>query len=100
LLISPAEGEILNNIKGHRSEFYDWTDVPGATKYHLYVRNSNAINLSIDIETTQSYYKEDRDGYVANKNRLNWYWEVSAYANGEWYKSSQNHFSYAPLVEF
>jgi hypothetical protein len=109
-LISPAEGAIMPNGEINSAgkcvgkplppwEF-SWTEVPGATMYHLYVKGGSASKPAIDTDTTQSHYIDNVPGLVSSciydKNRLNWEWKVGAYVNGQWCESPVRHFNVAP----
>jgi hypothetical protein len=106
-LISPAEGAVMPNgeidstgkcIGKHVWEF-DWSNVPGATLYHLYVIGENARYPAIDVDTTDSQYRDDEPGVVSScvydNNRFNWIWKVRAYVNGQWCESPERHFDVA-----
>lgn len=115
LLLSPDEGAIMPNgeIDSNgkctvgrtslaRVEEFDWTDVPGATMYHLYVKGTTATYPWIDIDTPQSWYQKQQGGCVYDENRFNWIWKVKAYVNGQWCDySPERHFDFesgGPIV--
>ncbi len=89
----PVVGAVLDNgrtdFKDKEIWDFDWEDVPGATKYELYVIGVNATFPAINDETTTSSYHSVDDGYITNQNRLGWKWKVRAYANGLWSEWSE-----------
>ena len=93
LLVLPAVGAVLDNgrtdFKDKEIWDFDWEDVPGATKYELYVVGENAIYPAIYDETITSSYHSVDDGYITNQNRLGWKWKVRAYSNGLWSEWSE-----------
>lgn len=103
-LLSPAEGAIMPNRDDYQTDnsgqiwLFDWNDVPGALKYHLYVRGSEADKFLIDVDVPGSAYCRDMsDGYIADQYRLNWMWGVKAYVNGQWCYSPTRHFDVEPM---
>jgi len=102
-LISPSEGAVLDNgctTAADQIEWdFDWSDVSGATKYHLYVKWSNATIPVIDNEeiTTSSYHYSS-SGYIADANRFDRRWKVRAYVGGTWSAwSEERSFDVEPL---
>jgi hypothetical protein len=102
-LISPRSGAVLDNGCIDKSNeikwYFDWSDVRGATKYHLYVKGANAqyplINKS---NLTTSNYLHKAMGYIATHNLNNWKWKVRAYVNGNWGRwSGERSFNVEPL---
>ncbi len=103
-LISPESDAVLDNNCQDRSDFiewdFDWSDVPGATKYHIYVIGDGAINPLIDtIINSSSYHFYDDDGYITDANRFNWTWNVRAgNDSGDWSEWSEiRYFDVEPL---
>ena len=101
-LISPAEGAVLDNGCDDKSNKlvwdFDWSDVRGATQYHLYVKSATAVNPVIDTEMTTSSYHHENFSYITNSNRLNWKWKVRAYADNYWTEwSDERSFDVEPL---
>jgi hypothetical protein len=102
-LISPRSGAVMDNGCSDQSNeirwYFDWSDVRGATKYHLYVIGPNsktpAINKS-DLKTSNYLHKST--GYIVKHNLNNWKWKVRAYVNGSWRGwSSERSFNVEPL---
>lgn len=87
-LILPENNALLDNgCYGQSNKitwYFDWNDFPNAEQYHLYVIGPNAKNPVIDKDIVESEYKDESDGYIANKNRLNWTWKVRAMVDGVW----------------
>jgi len=90
ILIEPAEGAILDNGRFDRQDsidwFFDWSEVPGAERYHLFVMGENATIPVIDnAEITSSSYRNGCEGcYIIESNRFRWRWRVRARVNGAW----------------
>ena len=64
---------------------FDWSDVAGAARYHLFVKGSGALYPLVDDESLgSSEYRIDEAAYVINANRLGWTWRVRALVDGEW----------------
>lgn len=102
-LLSPNEGALLDNGRTDRSDSiiwdFKWEDVPGATKYHLYVKGEDATIPVIDVDTIESsYHHLSQSSYIVDGNLLNWSWKVKAYANGQWHDySKERHFNVEPV---
>src|SRR5262249_14114966 len=103
-LVKPAVGATLDNGTLDGSELYvwqfGWSDVAGATKYHLYVIGSKGKMPAINDPTltASSYRHETRGGYVADQYRLGWRWKVRALVNDVWSDwSEERTFDVAPL---
>lgn len=88
-LVSPSQGATVDN---GRTDIYDgiewnfdWSDCPGATRYHLYVTGPGAAYPIIDQDMIpgSSYHHVSR-GYIMDKNRLGWMWKVRANVDGRW----------------
>lgn len=61
---------------------FDWTDVPNATAYELYVKNTTASNPVIDAaDVTGSSYHYVVNGYVG-QFLTGWEWRVRAKVGG------------------
>ena len=91
-LDKPAAGATLDNGAFDGSKAYawdfDWSDVPGATQYHLYVIGPKGkvppfIN-NPTLTSSSSNRFETKGGYVADSNLLGWRWKVRALVNGVW----------------
>lgn len=103
-LVTPNPGEVLDNGCSDGSNpvhwAFDWTDCPGATAYHLYVKNHSASIAVIDVNTlVSSDYTFDRlGGYIVDRNRLDWRWKVQAFVNGQWGEwTAERSFDVEPL---
>ncbi len=89
MLLAPAPGEVLDNgcsVAPDLIEWdFDWSDVPGAERYHLYVKGPTAtIPLIDDMFVPGSQYAFERLAYIIDQNRLGWTWRVRAFVAGEW----------------
>jgi len=95
ILYSPANGAVLDNGCEDRSDSeewdFDWSDVLGASKYHLYVIHEGAQLPIIDvIVPSSSYHYSDPGAYIADINRFDWTWMVSAGDDdGQWSEWSE-----------
>ncbi|WP_157860274.1 right-handed parallel beta-helix repeat-containing protein [Methanosarcina acetivorans] len=89
-LIYPSADEYVT-LDASNSLTFNWTEVDGATNYHLEVsRYSDFHTLTRDRTTTNTYY------YVAVEQNATYYWRVSAYVNGNW----ENPSSYGVFYTF
>lgn len=87
-LIAPAANAVLDNGCVPNGDSlvwdFDWSDVPGATKYELTVLNTNAIFAEIDDSTlTASSYHYSKVATYTNLT-TGWLWWARAYVNGSW----------------
>ena len=102
-LISPAAGSVLDNGCDSAVENivwdFDWSDVSGATKYHLYVKYAGAeLSLIDDQEVTPSEYHYVDSGHIIEANRFNWRWKVRVLVNDKWSEwSAERSFDVEPL---
>jgi hypothetical protein len=102
-LLTPADGAVLDNscLSGSDAMVweFDWSDVPGATAYELYVRQSTATAPAIDAsDVTTSSYRREATGYVSPGKLDGWEWRVRAQVGGayqDW--SATRRFSVEPL---
>ncbi len=82
----PTEGTVMDNGRGDGLErmtwFFDWTDVPGAEEYVLYVIHSRATQPVILVNVPHSSYYDEDVGVTSALN--DWTWKVRARASGEW----------------
>jgi hypothetical protein len=87
-LVSPAAGAVLDNGCSDFSDpivrDFEWTSVPGADMYHLYVKGKNAISPVIDADVAGTSYHDEVAAYVIESNRFGWTWKVRAKARGVW----------------
>ncbi len=63
---------------------FDWSDVPGATSYHLYAVGPGAESALINEQPSASSYAFSGRGYIVDRNRLGWRWRVRALVKGTW----------------
>jgi hypothetical protein len=88
-LISPANGAVMDNGCKDRSNGitwdFDWSDVPGATAYHLRVWRNPALPVINDMGVpASSYHYDSPQTYVINSNLNGWRWMVRAKVHGSW----------------
>jgi Tol biopolymer transport system component len=87
-LISPAQGAVLDNGRIDGLDYtvwdFDWADFPRATRYHLYVKGSNAVIPMINNILTESSFHFSGTGYIIDANRFGWTWKVRAELGGIW----------------
>jgi hypothetical protein len=90
LISPPAYGAMLDNGRTDRLDDivwdFDWSDVPGASHYHLYVIHSGSWIPVIDRpDLTQSSFHDVSPGaYIIDANRFAWTWKVRAKVDGVW----------------
>lgn len=65
---------------------FEWTEVPGASRYHLHARRVGSRNPAIDLAHLREpfFYEEARGSYVAPHLLTGWEWRVRALVNGAW----------------
>ena len=88
-LVSPEQGAVLDNGRSDQLNHiiwdFDWSDCEGATQYHLFVINVEAINPVIDNNAiTPSSYHYASLGYIIDAFRENWSWNIRAMVEGQW----------------
>jgi len=89
-LISPKEGEVLDNGRYDAKDYiewdFDWSDVKGAAKYHLYVKHTGSRYPVIDkiIYNGSRHHHRKYGSYIIENNRFNWKWKVRAFVDGQW----------------
>ncbi len=91
-LLSPAAGAVLMNGCSTTALDYDttqeftWAAVPGATQYHLYVKQASAPNPFVNAQVGATSYSKKGKGtsYVQDSYRTGWSWKVRAMVNGQW----------------
>ena len=88
-LITPVNGAVMDNGCRDRSNGitwdFDWSDVPGATAYHIRVWKNPALPVVNQMNVATSDYHHDRpQSYIINSNLLGWRWRVRAKAGGVW----------------
>jgi hypothetical protein len=86
LLVAPAQGAILDNGCYNQQDLitwdFEWSAVPGATRYHLLVQGANAEYPVIDTIATATTYRSSHIAYIVDRNRTGWQWRVQAEVNG------------------
>lgn len=99
-LLKPAAGATLDSgtVGGgkHMVWEFDWSDLPGATQYHLYaVGGRGGID---NPRLTSSTFRFETKLYVADHWGLGYRWKVRALVNGTWTDwSEERTFNVAPL---
>ena len=88
-LITPVNGAVMDNGCRARSDGitwdFDWSDVPGATAYHIRVWKNPALPVVNQTNVATSDYHHDRPKtFITNNNLLGWRWRVRAKAGGVW----------------
>lgn len=64
---------------------FNWSNLAGASRYQIVVKQAGAEKPVIDTVVARSYYRSVQRSYISDKNRDNWFWSVRAgKANGEW----------------
>ena len=65
---------------------FDWSDVPGATAYHIRVWKNPATPLINNMSAPASSYDyvSPPSDYIANTNLTGWRWMVRAKVRGVW----------------
>ncbi|MEO8433591.1 MAG: hypothetical protein ABI596_01745 [Pyrinomonadaceae bacterium] len=90
VLISPASGALMDNgCKPKRDGIswdFDWSDVPGATAYHIRVFRNPAIPLINNTSVVPSayHYTSGPTDHIINSNLNLWKWMVRAKVHGTW----------------
>jgi len=88
-LISPVNGAVMDNGCQDKSNGvtwdFDWSDVPGATAYHIKVWKNPALPVvnKMDVATSDYHYDSPQT-YIINSNLTGWRWQVRAKAGGVW----------------
>ena len=87
-LISPDDQEILDNGRTDFLDYtvwdFDWSDIEGATRYHLFVVDPLGSPHIDDDNITSSSYHLESQGYQTSDCLEGWTWGVRAYCNGQW----------------
>jgi len=90
MLISPANGAILDNGCSPKPNGitwdFDWSDVPGATAYHIRVWKNPALPLinNMNVPSSSFNYVSPPTDYIANTNLGGWRWMVRAKVRNVW----------------
>ncbi|HZN35096.1 MAG TPA: tetratricopeptide repeat protein, partial [Pirellulaceae bacterium] len=93
-LLAPASsGTLPNGTLGAKQPMvweFDWSDVPGATRYHLSVKAARADAPSVSqSKLAASSYRYESKSYVPEPNRTGWRWKVRALVDDVWTDWSQ-----------
>jgi hypothetical protein len=94
-LISPKEGAVLDNGRYDGKDYiewdFDWSDVRGATTYHLCVKHTGARYPVIDkiIYYGSHYHHRKYGAFITESNRFNWKWKVRAFVDNQWCRWSE-----------
>ncbi len=90
MLISPANGAVMDNGCSPKANGitwdFDWSDVPGATAYHIRVWHNPAIPLinNMGVASSSLHHVSAPSDYIANTNLSGWRWMVRAKVRGVW----------------
>jgi len=90
MLISPANGALMDNGCKPKADGitwdFDWSDVPGATAYHIRVFKNPAIPLINDMSVASSsfHYASAPADHIINTNLTGWRWMVRAKVGTAW----------------
>lgn len=90
MLISPANGALMDNGCKPRPDGitwdFDWSDVPGATAYHIKVfRNPNLPLINkMNVQPSSYHYVSAPNDHIINSNLNLWRWMVRAKVHGAW----------------
>jgi hypothetical protein len=90
VLISPANGALMDNGCKPKADGitwdFDWSDVAGATAYHLKVFRNPNIPLINDMNVPASsyHYVSAPHDHIINTNLNLWRWTVRAKVHGVW----------------
>jgi hypothetical protein len=100
-LLAPAVRATLDPGVDRSSVWeFDWSDVPGATRYHLYLFRPNPSKATYinDPAITSSACRVKADRCVHDRADPRRYWKVRALVNGVWSDwSEEGTFTVAPL---
>jgi hypothetical protein len=87
-LISPVNGAVMDNGCQDRSNGvtwdFDWSDVPGATAYHIRVWKNPALPVVNQNVATSDYHHDSPQTYIINTNLTGWRWMVRARVGKLW----------------
>ena len=84
LLVPEFEALLDNGCVATRDSmiwFFDWSDVPNATDYHLVVEHVNASVPFRNVIIPATSYRVAEIAWTASQN--GWQWKVSAKVDGE-----------------
>ena len=90
MLISPAANAVMDNGCSPKQDGitwdFDWSDVPGATAYHIRVWKNPAIPLinNMSVPSSSFNYVSAPSDHIINTNLTGWRWMVRAKVHGVW----------------
>ncbi|MGD2123626.1 MAG: hypothetical protein PVJ76_17875, partial [Gemmatimonadota bacterium] len=87
-LLVPAEDHVLDNGCYPGSDWiewaFEWSEVPGASLYHLYVMGPTATFPLVNCPVVATEFEYRSVGYVAGHNLFGWTWKVRAKVGEVW----------------
>lgn len=90
MLISPASGAVMDNGCKPKADGitwdFDWSDVPGATAYHIRVFRNPALPLinNMGVASSSFHYTSAPHDHIINANLGGWRWMVRAKVGAMW----------------
>jgi len=89
-LISPVNGMFMDNGCSPKANGivwdFDWSDVIGASAYHIKVWKNPALPLinNMNVPASSFHYVSPLSDYIANTNLTGWRWSVRAKVGNVW----------------
>ena len=88
-LVSPTNGTVMDNGCKPKTDGitwdFDWSDVPGATAYHIRVWKNPALPIiNTNVPSSSYQYASAPSDYIINSNLSGWRWMVRAKVHGSW----------------
>lgn len=90
ILISPPNGAVMDNGCKPKADGitwdFDWSDVNGATAYHIRVWRNPALPLinNMSVPSSSYHYASAPADHIINTNLNGWRWMVRAKVHGVW----------------
>jgi hypothetical protein len=90
MLISPVNGALMDNGCKPKADGitwdFDWSDVPGATAYHIRVWKNPALPLinNMSVAASSFHYASAPADHIINTNLTGWRWMVRAKFGTAW----------------
>jgi len=88
ILIAPEDGAVMDNGrsdgKDHIIWWFDWSDVIGATKYHLYVIRPDGHTAIDKDDCNESCWIALFPNIGIVSGLFNWKWKVRAFIDDRW----------------
>jgi hypothetical protein len=89
VLVSPTNGTVMDNGCAPKADGitwdFDWSDVPGATAYHIRVWKNPALPIiNTDVPSSSYHYASAPSDHIINSNLNGWRWMVRAKVRGVW----------------